>query len=311
MNRRRLSILLVAALAFPVPAVLARQNGEERVCRVLRQATGRVEVVPLEAYVAAVLPAEIGSHAPPAALEAQAVAARSYAVAKAGRHQEVGADLCDTTHCQVFQGLGRATAATGRAADTTRGLVLVQKGRVIAAPFSAVCGGRTARPADVWDDEEIPDLESVEDDACEGAEGASWTFRLLRSAIPELGEALGIPEARFLEVFGRDSGGRVSAVRLAGPGGRSLVVRGFEFRKTASALWGWGSVRSTWFELEESRHEYLLAGRGTGHGAGLCQRGAIVRARRGETWQAILAHYYRGAEVVPLDRIEAAAPGTR
>jgi len=310
-NGRRVCFLVAAALVFAIPAALEGQSGGDRVRRILRLATGRVEKVPVEGYVAAVLPAEIGSHAPQAALEAQAVAARSYAVAKGGRHEDDGADLCDGTHCQVFQGLGRATAATRQAAEATRGLVLVQKGHVIAAPFSAVCGGRTARPADVWDDEEIPELESVEDDACVDSEGASWSFHLLRPLIPELGEALGFPEARFLEVFGRDRSGRVSAVRLVGPGGRSLVVRGFEFRKTASALWGWASVRSTWFELEESRHEYLLAGRGTGHGAGLCQKGAIVRARRGETWQAILAHYYRGAEVVPLEQIETATAGTR
>jgi stage II sporulation protein D len=262
-----------------------------------------VDVVPLEAYVAAVLPAEIGGNAPEAALEAQAVAARSYALAKSGRHESEGADLCDGTHCQVFQGLSRATSATRRAAEATRGLVLQQRGRVIAAPFHAVCGGRTARPADVWDDEEIPDLESVEDDACLQASGAFWTFRIPRSEIPRLGEMLGLPDARFLEVFGRDGGGRVSSVRLATVQGKLLVVKGFDFRKSASLIWGWASVRSTWFDLDESRHEYLLTGRGTGHGAGLCQTGTIARAKRGETRDAILAHYYRGAQVVSLDSL--------
>jgi stage II sporulation protein D len=305
--RRRSSILLALLVASAVPAALSKPNGNERTRRILRLQTRAVETVPLEAYVAAVLPAEIGSHAPDAALEAQAVAARSYALAKSGRHEDEGADLCDGTHCQVFQGLARATAATRRAAEVTCGLVLAQGGHVIAAPFSANCGGRTARPADVWDDEETPELESVEDDACLGTAGAVWTYRLLRAAIPELGEALGLPEARFLEVFGRDAGERVTAVRLAGPGGKSLVVRGFAFRKSAAELWGWASVRSTWFDIEETRHEYVLSGRGTGHGAGLCQTGAIVRAKRGETWEAILAHYYRGAQVVALDAVEAGA----
>lgn len=305
--RRRSSILLVLLVAGAVPAALSKPDGNERTRRILPLQTRAVETVSLEAYVAAVLPAEIGSHAPDAALEAQAVAARSYALAKSGRHQDEGADLCDGTHCQVFQGLARATAATRRAAEATRGLVLAQGGRVIAAPFSANCGGRTARPADVWDDEETPELESVEDDACLGTAGAVWTYHLPRAAIPALGSALGLPEARFLEVFGRDAGERVTAVRLAGPGGKSLVVRGFDFRKSAAELWGWASVRSTWFDVEETRHEYVLSGRGTGHGAGLCQTGAIVRAKRGETWEAILAHYYCGAQVVALDAVEAGA----
>ena len=77
----------------------------------------------------------------------------------------------------------------------------------------------------------------------------------------------------------------------------------FDFRKSASLIWGWASVRSTWFDLDESRHEYLLTGRGTGHGAGLCQTGTIARAKRGETRDAILAHYYRGAQVVSLESL--------
>lgn len=286
---------------------LARPSSAGRERRILRLQTRKVDLVPLEAYVAAVLPAEIGGQSPQAALEAQAVAARSYALAKSDRHEDEGADLCDGTHCQVFQGLSRATAATRRAADATRGLVLVQGGRVIAAPFSANCGGRTARPADVWDDEEIPDLQSVEDDACLGTAGAAWSYRLPRASIPTLGAALGLPEARFLEVYGRDAAERVTAVRLVEPGGRSLIVRGFDFRKLVSELWGWATVRSTWFEVSETRSEYLLEGRGTGHGAGLCQTGAIVRAKRGESWQAILAHYYRGASVASLDALEAPA----
>lgn len=261
--------------------------------------------MPLEAYVAAVLPAEIGGHAPAAALEAQAVAARSYAVARKDRHADRGADLCDGVHCQVFEGLERSTEATRRAATATRGLVLVQGGHVIAAPFHAVCGGRTARPASVWDDEETPDLVPVEDDACLSAPGARWTFFLPRAQIPALATRLGLPEARFLEVWARGEDGRVSALRLVAPGGRRLVVRGFDLRARASEIWGWASLRSTDFELTEKAQGYLFTGRGTGHGAGLCQAGAIARARRGESREAILAHYYRGAATTPLDAAEA------
>ena len=295
MNRRHFLATLagLAASARAAPSILTR--------RILRLRTGNVEEVPLEDYVAAVLPPEIGAHAPEAALEAQAVAARSYAVARAERHIEDGADLCDGTHCQVFKGLNAATPASRAAASATAGLVLAQRGKVIAAPFHAVCGGRTARPRDVWDDEETPDLEPVDDDACLSAPGAVWTFSLARRDVPPLAATVGFPEGRLIEVYGHDESRRVSMVRFAAPGGEARVVRGFEFRKAASGLWGWDSVRSTDFEVEESRAAYLLHGRGTGHGAGLCQAGAIVRAKRGESRDAILALYYRGASVVRLD----------
>ncbi len=98
-------------------------------------------------------------------------------------------------------------------------------------------------------------------------------------------------------------------VRFVARGGGSRIVRGFEFRKAASTLWGWASVRSTDFEVEESRAAYLLRGRGTGHGAGLCQAGAVARARRGESRDAILALYYRGASVARL-RLSGSPPET-
>ena len=116
-----------------------------------------------------------------------------------------------------------------------------------------------------------------------------------------LAATVGFPEGRLLEVYGHDESWCVSMVRFAAPGGAARVVRGFDFRKAASALWGWDSVRSMDIEVEGSRAAYLLRGRGTSHGAGLCQAGAIVRARRGETRDAILALYRKGAVVARLD----------
>ena len=299
--------ILVRLLAtFALPALLGGASlpraGEPSTRRILRLATHRVEVVSLEEYVASVLSAEMGP-APEPALEAQAIAIRSYTLAQAERHESEGADLCDGTHCQVFRGLKAATSATRRAAQATRGLVLVQRGRVIAAPYHSVCGGHTARPHDVWDDEETPDIASVADDACLSAAGAAWRFVLPRSEVPAIGRALGFPEARFLEAFGRDADGRVSSMRLVAPGGGRRIVRAFDFRRAASSIWGWTSVRSTAFEVEETHAAYLFTGRGTGHGAGLCQAGAIARGRRGESRDAILALYYRGAEVRPLESL--------
>jgi stage II sporulation protein D len=300
-RRRRFLVLGATFLAAPRLVARALAPGTEgRTLRILRTATGRIEEIPLDAYVAAVLPGEIGRRAPPAALESQAVAARSYALARRSRHSDDGADLCDAVHCQVFRGLSSATEETRAATEATAGIVLVQNGRVIAAPFHACCGGKTTRPRDVWDDEEVPDLIPVEDDACAGSPGYAWTFSLPRKELPRLAGELGLPGARYVEIYGRDDTGRVSMVRFAAPGGASRVVRGFDFRKAATEMWGWTSVRSTAFEMAESRTEYFLTGRGTGHGAGMCQAGAIARARRGETRDAILGLYYMGAHVEPL-----------
>ena len=99
---------------------------------------------------------------------------------------------------------------------------------------------------------------------------------------------------------------RVLAVRLVSQAGRSRIVRGFALRQAATRLWGNASVRSTLFDILELPNEYLLVGRGSGHGAGLCQQGALARARRGAGWREILAFYYRGATIGSL-----AMEGTR
>jgi len=99
-----------------------------------------------EDAVAAAVAAESPPGALPAALEAQAVATRSYYVAARGRH--AGFDFCDTTHCQFLRAPPEPTAPAARAAQRTRGLVLAYRGAPIAALFSASCGGKTRSLAD-------------------------------------------------------------------------------------------------------------------------------------------------------------------
>ena len=99
-----------------------------------------------EDAVAAAVAAESPPGALPAALEAQAVATRSYYVAAHGRHASF--DFCDTTHCQFLRAPPDPGASAARAAQHTRGLVLAYRGAPIAALFSASCGGKTRALAD-------------------------------------------------------------------------------------------------------------------------------------------------------------------
>ena len=72
-------------------------------------------LVACEDYLRGVLPEEMPPDWPEDALKAQAVAARTYALKHRGRHEKDGYDLCDTTHCQVYEGLDSATARTDKA----------------------------------------------------------------------------------------------------------------------------------------------------------------------------------------------------
>ncbi len=130
-----------------------------------------VSTLSMETYVARVLAGEAVRDSRPAALEALAIAVRTFALANRGRHRADGFDVCDQTHCQVVRA---ATQATDAAAQATAGRVLVRNGAPASIYYTASCGGRTEKPSAVWPGaEDPPFLPSHNDDACQGA--PAWT----------------------------------------------------------------------------------------------------------------------------------------
>lgn len=101
--------------------------------------------VPLEEYLKGVVPAEMPSKWSEEALRAQAIAARSYAVAtrNAGKHASKGFDLVATTADQAYGGASAEKETTSKAVDDTKGIVLVQNNRVLPTYYHASSGGKT------------------------------------------------------------------------------------------------------------------------------------------------------------------------
>ena len=122
---------------------------------VFPNAQGRLTVVntlPLETYLRGVVPKEMGAWEFPAleALKAQAVAARTYAVANRGKREADGFDMSDTVADQVYGGRDGEQALTDRAIQETEGLFATYGGRPIQALFMANCGGHTTEVANVF-----------------------------------------------------------------------------------------------------------------------------------------------------------------
>ena len=135
--------------------------------RVLVNARGTLNVVnrvDLEEYLYGVVPAEMGPKRYDAieALKAQAVAARTYAFAHRGQFESEGYDLCATMKCQVYSGLGAEDPLSNAAVDATRGLVLAFQGQYADALFVSTCGGRTENVENVFGEDPVPYLVSVE-----------------------------------------------------------------------------------------------------------------------------------------------------
>jgi stage II sporulation protein D len=117
----------------------------------------------LERYLLGVVPAEMGPAVFPQleALKAQAVAARTYAVAHLGDHDGEGYDICDTPACQVYSGAGVEHSLSNRAIEETSGLVAVFDGRPIDAMYTSTCGGHTETSSELFSGRAQPYLQAV------------------------------------------------------------------------------------------------------------------------------------------------------
>ena len=200
-----------------------RYGGELR----LMVREGRLQAVNhlgVESYLASVVGSEMPQEWPLAALQAQAIAARTYALRQRGRKGAF--DVKATVASQVYRGLESATPRTREAVDSTRSLVMVHGGKLINAVFHSSSGGATEPSGEVWR-HQLPYLVSVRDhDHQSPVHRWQQTFdrQQLRAAFRETGGL------QALDVLTVSTTGRLRSVRVRGPGG-ALVLSGRELRQ--------------------------------------------------------------------------------
>jgi len=253
-----------------------------------------VNALDLEEYVAAVVASEVPSGWPDSALQAQAVAARTFAVAQKiaqgpAARAHLGASVLD----QVYAGAAHPASNALRAARATAGEVLTFSSAPIAAYFSASCGGKGETAEDAFNVPagSTPYLVSQRDDA---DEGRAWTVRRslvdLSLALRKAGRVLA--PVTGIDVSARTASGRARTLHLETAAGERTLT-GVELRQ----ILGYTALPSLAFDVSVEHGAAVFRGRGNGHGVGLCQWGARARALRGESYRAILAHYYPGADI--------------
>ncbi len=298
----------------PVSVDGAPFRGRVELIAVEESGVNVVNVLPLEEYLLGVVPLEVGPRGPSerAAVEAQAVAARTYAVAHLGGHEEMGFDVFGTVEDQAYGGIAVERPEATEAVRATAGRILTYDGLPIRAYYHSTCGGRTAAVEEVMDRPPAPYLRAVRDTAPDGSAWCSisprfrWTERwgpeeLDGRVRDELARMFGTEPAELgrldrARVLARTPSGRVRSLAFAGPGAE-LEVERLDIRFALRDAEG-GILGSTDFEIVPREDGVLeLSGRGFGHGAGMCQWGAIARARAGQTFEQILAAYYPGAEL--------------
>lgn len=279
-----------------------------------------VDRLPMEAYLAGVVSAEMGRRSAPEqeAVRAQAIVSRTYALRHLRRWDAQGFDLYASVADQAYGGAASETPEGRDAVVTTRGRILTYGGAPIDAFFYSTCGGRTADGTEVFRAADRPYLRSVADVADDGTPYCSisprfrwheeWTGDALRATLqrtlPVLAAATGAPpgadvsEVRDVRITYRTRSGRVGELAIGLRGG-DVLVQGPNVRQVLRPVSG-ELLRSSAFTLTVSgagRRVTRLAvdGAGAGHGVGFCQWGAVGRSRAGQDHQRILAAYYPGA----------------
>lgn len=275
-----------------------------------------IGVLPFEEYLKGI--AEMPRMWPMAALKAQVVAARSYALANLAYADPTGArlgyQLCATDACQVYRGLGVSDGPYGdrwvKAVDATASQVLLYRDRPADTVYFSTSNGKTLGNDKVFGSAALPYLRPVR----ERDDGASplshWAVTL------PFGDV-----ARFLRAAGHWGGGSITSVSKVGGdvvvkgGGDSTTLTVSDFRSSMNA---WAhcldparyptfessglrlpqTVPSKWFSTSKAGASVVLTGRGWGHGVGMVQWGAYGKALRGLSYEDILAHYYGGLRPV-------------
>jgi stage II sporulation protein D len=294
-----------------------------------------VVALPIERYLRGVVPFEIGG-APYEALRAQAVAARSEAMAglRNRMYAGTGYDICGDVDCQVFGGLLKTTAGIDRAIATTRGVILQAKGKPLNAYFASNCGGFSEGIENVWPSRSgkrsywgaYPDADSLTVDSLEDEEHVrtwltsdpatfcnpnahpglpEWSRKYWRWNLSSAPDSLGLlahgglraGRITRIDSVRRGRSGRIISAEFVGEKGRFTVSSELEFRQVWSP-----PLRSSCVVVDvqgpASRPDrFIVTGGGWGHGVGMCQSGAVGMALSGRKAEQILRHYYPGAEV--------------
>jgi stage II sporulation protein D len=312
LTRTDLAILVVSGLLLSACGPAApRLSGRVDIgvpAKIRVRVAGAVASVRLEDYVlgaalSEVTPTGVEPRAATRVYEVQAVIARTYAVSHLGRHATEGFDVCDQTHCQVYQPerikTSSFSASASDAVTRTAGQILRFGGQPAETLFHADCGGYTTTPTVAWNGPALPYLPASPDDV-PGAGHRTWQFSattdewttLLRSD-PRTNPGGPVRSIRVVE---GDVSGRAVVVEITGTTATQLRrVSGETLRTVITSVRGVRSFMSSRFAITRTATGFRVDGTGFGHGVGLCQIGAIARAKRGDSLVSILAHYYPGA----------------
>ncbi len=297
--------------------MLLRRAGNDRITL--------INVVEMERYLLGVVPFEIGrAQGQLEAIKAQAIAARTYAIGGMGSRNALGFDFYATVADQVYGGASGEDTMVSRAVMETRGEIITYQGEPIIAYYSSTCAGKTAAVPEVWPwrngqpylksrSDMRPDGQSA---YCDASNRYRWTVTWSEDSLRHvlqttIGGRLNNPNFRIerindIRITGTTESGRAEALNIVADGNTHRIpadsIRWVLRPRVNSSL-----NSSLIFELHALAQgpgqpvtSLEVKGGGWGHGVGMCQFGAIGRAKAGQNYRQILGAYYSDTEITRL-----------
>ena len=208
-----------------------------------------INYIELENYLCGVVPKEMpASSFEMEALKAQAVAARTYTIRNINKHSSEGANLCDSTHCQVYGGMAGEHTRTNQAVEETKGMIITYGGKPIDAVYHSNSGGYTDNSYEVWGGSQVAYLVAVKDDYSVGKNGYSWNKTFSAEDLSNRLKAKGYDVGTVvdIQIVSKTTGGRAKQVKIVGTKGEKTIT-GEQFR---SAI-GTTEIKSTKFTINK------------------------------------------------------------
>lgn len=270
--------------------------------------------VPIEAYLNGVVGAEMPDYWEPEALKAQAIAARTYALHYKRRFGvKRDWDVSTTQATQVYKGVAVESATVRNAIRETEGKFLFTKHPdgsegIFPTYYSSTCGGHTEDSTSAYGGDSYQALSGVKCPYCKKI--AKTNFFYWPMAEFEF-EAAGLkvmdkyPKLKKLKKIVKiephkvSDYGRINSFKFTGSNGKTGYLRGEDLRLTLDS--GSRKIKSTFCSVMTIDGKLrFYAGKGFGHGIGMCQCGAQGMARTGKTETQILQYYYSGSTIEKL-----------
>lgn len=308
-----------------------------------------INELPVEQYLPYVATSEMNADCPPALLEAQTIAARSWLLANLQvNHPDLNIDVCNDDCCQRYQGVTEVPKESLQAIHNTYGQVLLYRDVICDARYSKCCGGITESYENVWGGEPIPYLSSISDNPQPNDNlmttndyesfinsfppafcsekyvnpsdiqkylgkvdisdsyyrwNISYSQKELTSIINQKLD-LNAHETVNILPLKRGYSGRIIKLQIDyfdTSGKEKLIILNSEYdiRNALHKQFLYSSAIVIEQELDDNRHINLFKfhGAGWGHGAGLCQIGALGMALNGYSSEDILQHYFKNTKI--------------